>query len=115
MARIQKEAEPKKRKPGRRNLKVSKCPDVAPMVGDDRSGGVDGPAVLLNGNVGSVENTEGSDDDEEWLRYSLPRAIVEEMETQREDRILSRYATEIEGDCVPVTGLDGREGICKDM
>ncbi|KAL0433049.1 UNVERIFIED_CONTAM: Chromosome transmission fidelity protein 18 [Sesamum latifolium] len=91
----------------------SKCPDVAPMVGDDRSGGVYCPAVLLDENVVSVENTEGSDDDEEWLRYSPPRGIVEEMETQREERILSRYATEIEGDCVPVTGLDGERVYAK--
>ncbi|KAL0366753.1 UNVERIFIED_CONTAM: hypothetical protein Sradi_3565400 [Sesamum radiatum] len=102
------EEEARKEKPAQ-----SKCPDVAPMVGDDRSGGADGPAVLLNGNVVSVENTEGSDDDEEWLRYSPPRGIVEEMETQREERILSRYATEIEGDCVPVTGLDGERVYAK--
>ncbi|KAK4421722.1 Chromosome transmission fidelity protein 18 [Sesamum alatum] len=91
----------------------SKSPDVAPVVGDDKSGGVNGPSVLLNGNVGSVENNEGSGGDEEWLRYSPPRDIVEEMETQREERILSRYATEIEGDCVPVTGLDGERVYAK--
>lgn len=88
-------------------------PDVAPVVGDDRSGGVDGPEVLLNGNVGSVENNEESGDDDEWLRYSPPRGIVEEMEAEREERILSRYATEIDGDCVPVTGLDGERVYAK--
>ncbi|KAI3459626.1 hypothetical protein Pfo_016289 [Paulownia fortunei] len=93
-----------------------KCPDVVPVESDERSGELDAPKVLLNGNVGSVENNGGGDDDEEWLRYSPPRAIVEEMEVveaERGERILSRYAMEIEGDCVPVTGLDGERVYAK--
>ncbi|KAK6145853.1 hypothetical protein DH2020_019722 [Rehmannia glutinosa] len=93
-----------------------KCPDMGPVEIDESSGGVDGPEVLLNGNVDSVQNNGESDDDEEWLKYSPPRAVVEEMqvvEEDREERILSRYATEIEGDCVPITGLDGERVYAK--
>ncbi|KAL3828358.1 hypothetical protein ACJIZ3_017160 [Penstemon smallii] len=58
---------------------------------------------------------EGSDDeDEEWLRYSPPPVEKEmEVEEERGERILSRYATEIEGDCLPVTGLDGERVYAK--
>lgn len=93
-----------------------KCPDVGPVDSDEISGAMMGPEVSLNGNVGSGENNEGSDDDEEWLRYSPPRGTVEEMEVveeETEERVLSRYATEIDGDCVPVTGLDGERVYAK--
>lgn len=52
-----------------------------------------------------VESVE----DEDWLRYSPPPApAVEVVEREEEkEKILSRYAMEIDGDCVPVTGLDG--------
>ncbi|KAK6145830.1 hypothetical protein DH2020_019699 [Rehmannia glutinosa] len=93
-----------------------KCPDMGPVEIDESSGGVDAPEVLLNGNVDSVQNNGESDDDEEWLQYSPPRAVVEEMqvvEEDREERILSRYATEIEGHCVPITGLDGERVYAK--
>ncbi|KAH6786798.1 P-loop containing nucleoside triphosphate hydrolases superfamily protein [Perilla frutescens var. hirtella] len=80
----------------------SECPDIGPMG---------------SGNVGDSEkNNEGSDDDEEWLRFSPPRDTVEEMEVVEEvvqERILSRYATEIDGDCVPITGLDGERVYAK--
>ncbi|KAM3327037.1 chromosome transmission fidelity protein 18 isoform X1 [Capsicum chacoense] len=58
-------------------------------------------------------------EDEDWLRYS-PRkeneqeeqVVVElEQEMEEEERILARYAMEIDGDCVPVTGLDGGERV----
>ncbi|KAL8026519.1 hypothetical protein ABFS82_14G033000 [Erythranthe guttata] len=77
----------------------SKCPDE----------------VLLNENVGPAENNGGIDDndEEEWLRYSPPRDTVEEMEVVEGERFLSRYATEIDGDCVPVTGLDGERVYAK--
>ncbi|XP_057783612.1 uncharacterized protein LOC131001284 [Salvia miltiorrhiza] len=64
----------------------------------------------------SEENKEGSDDDKEWLRCSPPRDTFEEMEVVEDgeqERILSRYATEIDGDCVPITGLDGERVYAK--
>lgn len=62
----------------------------------------------------SEENKEGSDDDEEWLRFSPPRDVIEEMEVvEEQERILSRFATEIDGDCVPITGLDGERVYAK--
>lgn len=64
----------------------------------------------------SEEKKEGSDDDEEWLRCSPHRDSFEEMEVVEEveqERILSRYATEIDGDCVPITGLDGERVYAK--
>ncbi|KAG8372753.1 hypothetical protein BUALT_Bualt12G0099600 [Buddleja alternifolia] len=75
------------------------------------------PEISLNEKVGSVENSgRRDDDDDEWLRCSPPRDVEVEMEVverEREERILSRYATEIEGDCVPVTGLDGERVYAK--
>ncbi|KAL6503553.1 hypothetical protein OROGR_025476 [Orobanche gracilis] len=91
-------------------------PYMGPVESEERSAGVDPPKV-----VPPMENNGGSfcDDevDDEWLRYSRPTAVVEEMEVvvegDREDRILSRYATEIDGDCVPITGLDGERVYAK--
>ncbi|KAL1536180.1 chromosome transmission fidelity protein 18 [Salvia divinorum] len=60
------------------------------------------------------ENKEGSDDEEEWLRCPPPRDTIEEMEVvEEQERILSRYATEIDGDCMPITGLDGERVYAK--
>ncbi|KAL3639772.1 hypothetical protein CASFOL_014740 [Castilleja foliolosa] len=78
----------------------------------------DGLIVSPYGNVDPTENFRESDsDDDDWLKLSPPRAVVEEMEVaaegDREERILSRYATEIEGYCVPVTGLDGERVYAK--
>ncbi|GFP94340.1 chromosome transmission fidelity protein 18 homolog [Phtheirospermum japonicum] len=90
----------------------------AGLESEDRSGRVGGPIVSPYGIADPVEsNRESDNDDDEWLRLSPPRAVVEEMEVaaegDREERILSRYATEIDGDCVPVTGLDGERVYAK--
>lgn len=75
-----------------------------------------GPTVSENVG-GSEENKEGSDDDEEWLRCSPPRDTLEEMEEaveeEGQERILSRFASEIDGDCVPITGFDGERVYAK--
>lgn len=47
-------------------------------------------------------------DEEDWLRYSPPSArepspVVEEQE----EKIVSRYASQIDGDCIPVTAPSG--------
>nr|GMD00630.1 chromosome transmission fidelity protein 18 homolog [Ipomoea batatas] len=56
-----------------------------------------------------------SEEDEDWLRYSPPPApAVEVVEREEEkEKILSRFAMEIDGDCVPVTGLDGERVYAK--
>lgn len=46
--------------------------------------------------------------EEDWLRYSPPPArepspVVEEQE----EKIVSRYASQIDGDCIPVTAPSG--------
>ncbi|KZV29873.1 chromosome transmission fidelity protein 18 [Dorcoceras hygrometricum] len=64
--------------------------------------------------VHSVDDGEREGDDEQWIRYSPPQVEeVEVLEEERGERILSRYATEIEGDCIPVTGLDGERVYAK--
>ncbi|KAL7177426.1 hypothetical protein ACSBR2_030732 [Camellia fascicularis] len=52
-------------------------------------------------------------DDEDWIRYSPPppqneaTEVVETVVVEAVEKIVSRYASEINGDCIPVTGLDG--------
>lgn len=72
----------------------------------------DGPETAVDegrdGNLNSVDDRGREGDDEQWPRYSPPQVEeVEVLEEERGEKILSRYATEIEGDCMPVTGLDG--------
>ncbi|XP_034680159.1 chromosome transmission fidelity protein 18 homolog isoform X2 [Vitis riparia] len=47
--------------------------------------------------------------EEDWLRYSLPQDSDRDLEPMvvDEERIVSRYASEIDGDCIPVTGPGG--------
>lgn len=49
--------------------------------------------------------------DEDWLRYSPPpretNPVVEEREPAVEEKIVSRYASQIDGDCIPVTAPSG--------
>lgn len=59
------------------------------------------------------------DEDEDWLRYSPPLAgngdadVPMVAEEEVKERFLSKYVTEIDGDCVPVTGLDGERVYAK--
>ncbi|KAI8003134.1 hypothetical protein LOK49_LG08G02465 [Camellia lanceoleosa] len=49
-------------------------------------------------------------DDEDWIRYSPQNEateVVEPVVVEAVEKIVSRYASEINGDCIPVTGLDG--------
>ncbi|GAA0156401.1 hydrolase [Lithospermum erythrorhizon] len=74
-----------------------------------------------SGGFESVESSKrsrvnvGEGEDEEWLRYSPPRVVEDEVEVVEEvkEKILSRFATEIEGDCVPITGFDGERVYAK--
>ncbi|XP_057959172.1 uncharacterized protein LOC131151778 isoform X2 [Malania oleifera] len=47
--------------------------------------------------------------DEDWLRYSSPQATsgVANERVVEEEKIVSRYASEIDGDCISVTGPGG--------
>ncbi|XP_031113433.1 chromosome transmission fidelity protein 18 homolog [Ipomoea triloba] len=70
------------------------------------------------GDAASVEEKRSrveSEEDEDWLLYSPPPApAVEVVEREEEkEKILSRFAMEIDGDCVPVTGLDGERVYAK--
>ncbi|VFR01092.1 unnamed protein product [Cuscuta campestris] len=54
--------------------------------------------------------------EEDWLSFSPPPVppAPEEVEKEEEkEKTLSRYAMEINGDCVPVTGLDGERVYAK--
>lgn len=69
--------------------------------------------------VGHGDNYD-DEEDEDWLRYSPVKRPGEgngDAEMARaaevEERVLSRYATEIDGDCVPITGLDGERVYAK--
>lgn len=61
----------------------------------------------------------GAEIEEDWLRYSPPRSdevVIEEdlaVEEEEEGKIVSRFASEIEGDCIPVTGPDGERVYAK--
>ncbi|CAI9117844.1 OLC1v1019329C1 [Oldenlandia corymbosa var. corymbosa] len=62
---------------------------------------------------GAEDGGDAAEEDEEWLRYSPPLAgngdadVEMAAEEEVQERYLSRYMSEIDGDCVPVTGLDG--------
>lgn len=70
-----------------------------------------------NGVRGRI-NGCGDDDDEDWLRFSPPQqdrrdADLVMVGEQKVEKVLSRYAAEIEGDFMPVTGLDGERVYAK--
>ncbi|KAG7653069.1 AAA+ ATPase domain [Arabidopsis suecica] len=55
-------------------------------------------------------------EDEDWLRFSPVKEVVHAMEEEEEvvipqETILSRYASEIDGECVPITAPDGGERV----
>ncbi|KAK9287905.1 hypothetical protein L1049_016349 [Liquidambar formosana] len=52
----------------------------------------------------------GPETDEDWLRYLPPKEsdvhVVDQVVVE-EEKIVSRFASEIDGDCIPVTGPSG--------
>ncbi|XP_027767712.1 chromosome transmission fidelity protein 18 homolog [Solanum pennellii] len=88
-------------------------PDDPELSSDDRN-----VVVITEEKRSRVE-----DNDEDWLRYSPPKQpeedepmVVEqelEQEPEPEEKILAKYALEIDGDCTPVTGLDGERVYAK--
>ncbi|CAA0808375.1 P-loop containing nucleoside triphosphate hydrolases superfamily protein, partial [Striga hermonthica] len=72
--------------------------------------------------VGNSSDGKRSRTEEDEARFGPDRSFmgpvmggmeVVEEELEKEERILSRYATEIDGDFVPVTGLDGERVYAK--
>ncbi|KAM7462045.1 hypothetical protein LguiA_030166 [Lonicera macranthoides] len=64
----------------------------------------------LDGKRSRVDDV-GAEIEEDWLRYSPTRSdevvIEEDLVVEEEGKIVSRFASEIEGDCIPITGPDG--------
>ncbi|CAF2105319.1 unnamed protein product [Brassica oleracea] len=54
-------------------------------------------------------------EDEEWLRFSPVKEAVQIMEEEEEvisqETVLSRYASEIDGECFPITAPDGGDRV----
>ncbi|KAJ0984088.1 hypothetical protein J5N97_002444 [Dioscorea zingiberensis] len=66
---------------------------------------------VCNGDSGSKRRAL---EDEDWLRYSPPKHVVSDESTKADDplvsvteEIISRFASDIQGDCMPVTGPCG--------
>lgn len=78
-------------------------------VGEDKRSRVDN----MNGEKGPKKGDD--DDDEDWLRYSPPPPDRRDADVAavEQEKVLWRYAAEIEGDFVPVTGLDGERVYAK--
>lgn len=54
--------------------------------------------------------------DEDWLRYSPPEKSVEGdfgvgVPGVVEEKVIYRYASEIDGECIPVTSIDGGDRV----
>jgi len=67
--------------------------------------------------VAVEEDSSAAAADEDWLRYSPPpvpegEPAVEEMAFEKE-KTLSRYASEIDGECMPITAPSGNRVYAK--
>ena len=99
------------------NLKKRFRPDLSPDLIDRGDGRPTGDPEEKRSRVDNGDDEE----DEDWLRYPPPRPVagnvdagVAMSESEKvEERVLSRYATEIDGDYVPITGLDGERVYAK--
>ncbi|XP_060179016.1 uncharacterized protein LOC132609167 isoform X4 [Lycium barbarum] len=69
--------------------------------------------VVITEEKRSRVEVDVEDNDEDWLRFSPPKQPDEEepMEEEEGEKILAKYASEIDGDCIPVTGLDDGERV----
>ncbi|XP_048235422.1 chromosome transmission fidelity protein 18 homolog isoform X3 [Ricinus communis] len=83
----------------------------------------DGPGSPIHENIDSIASDEKRskiDDveqevDEDWLRYSPPPPPppqeVERMEVAVEEKIISKYISEIDGDFIPITAPSGGDRV----
>ncbi|XP_060179014.1 uncharacterized protein LOC132609167 isoform X2 [Lycium barbarum] len=73
--------------------------------------------VVITEEKRSRVEVDVEDNDEDWLRFSPPKQpdeeepMEEEQEEEEGEKILAKYASEIDGDCIPVTGLDDGERV----
>ncbi|XP_060179015.1 uncharacterized protein LOC132609167 isoform X3 [Lycium barbarum] len=70
--------------------------------------------VVITEEKRSRVEVDVEDNDEDWLRFSPPKQPDEEepmVEEEEGEKILAKYASEIDGDCIPVTGLDDGERV----
>ncbi|XP_060179013.1 uncharacterized protein LOC132609167 isoform X1 [Lycium barbarum] len=74
--------------------------------------------VVITEEKRSRVEVDVEDNDEDWLRFSPPKQpdeeepmVEEEQEEEEGEKILAKYASEIDGDCIPVTGLDDGERV----
>ncbi|KFK42813.1 hypothetical protein AALP_AA1G041900 [Arabis alpina] len=74
------------------------------------------PASEKRSKIG--DNNRVEMEDEEWLRFSPVKEVVDVMEEEEEEEvilpqetILSRYASEIDGECIPITAPDGGDRV----
>ncbi|KAF8106505.1 hypothetical protein N665_0139s0094 [Sinapis alba] len=64
-----------------------------------------------------IDDNRGEMEDEEWLRPPPVKKVVHVMEEEEEEvfipqeTILSRYASEIDGECFPITAPDGGDRV----
>ncbi|XP_034678780.1 chromosome transmission fidelity protein 18 homolog isoform X2 [Vitis riparia] len=79
-----------------------------PQVNGQKRPLSDGPDAPDSGKRSKADLSE-TGAEEDWLRYSLPQDSDGDLEPMvvDEERIVSRYASEIDGDCIPVTGPGG--------
>ncbi|CAH8282997.1 unnamed protein product [Eruca vesicaria subsp. sativa] len=79
-----------------------------PIVNLDEATPVSGKRSKINDNRVEME-------DEEWLRLSPVKEAVNVIEEEEEvipqETVLSRYASEIDGECFPVTAPDGGDRV----
>nr|XP_027118279.1 chromosome transmission fidelity protein 18 homolog [Coffea arabica] len=99
------------------NLKKRFRPDLSPDLIDRGDGRPTGDPEEKRSRVDNADDEE----DEDWLRYHPPRPVAGNVDAglamseseEVEERVLSRYATEIDGDYLPITGLDGERVYAK--
>ncbi|WJZ82894.1 hypothetical protein VitviT2T_002617 [Vitis vinifera] len=79
-----------------------------PQVNGQKRPLSDGPDALDFGKRSKADLSK-TGAEEVWLRYSLPQNSDGDLEPMvvDEERIVSRYASEIDGDCIPVTRPGG--------
>lgn len=94
-------------------------PSPGPLIdGHKRSRSSDGPDAASDEKRSRIG---GDEEDEDWLRYSPPKAtdpVVEEpgvVDAAVEEKFVWRFASEIDGDFIPVTAPSGGDRVYAKM
>ncbi|KAF9611196.1 hypothetical protein IFM89_027510 [Coptis chinensis] len=66
-------------------------------------------AQVINDKRNRVETSVNEPEDEEWLRFSPENVEMNDSSVveEEEEKFISRFVSEIEGNCMAITGLDG--------